>query len=197
MVISAPVNNYGARFFQKKGTSAAARRFFHIARLYMHGARYESARRFFHISHAMRNESVRFESTRVYMPGARLEKKKPTTTLTTGVRAVGRCHAPVMDKAGDLFGKFARQMQNGVCLDFALPAPKAKRRTLRGGEHGHCRPKSRAKKVLTSSIFAAASCVALAVRAGGAAAQCSVLFGRCPVLIIAAAIINIHGTEGK
>jgi len=42
----------------------------------MHGARYESARRFFHISHAMRNESVRFESTRVYMPGARLEEKK-------------------------------------------------------------------------------------------------------------------------
>ena len=86
----------------------------------------------------MRNEGVRFESARVYMPDARLEKKttrkkKPTTTLTTGVRAVGRCHAPVMYKAGDLFGKFARQMQNGVCLDFALPAPKAKRRTLRGG----------------------------------------------------------------
>ena len=83
----------------------------------MHGARYESARRFFHISHAMRNESVRFESTRVYMPGARLEKKKPTTTVITGVRAVGRCRAPVIDKAGDLlllckFAKFARQMKS-------------------------------------------------------------------------------------
>ena len=100
----------------------------------MHGARYESARRFFQISHAMRNESVRFESTRVYMPGARLEKKKPTTTATTGVRAVRRCHAPVIDKAGDLLGKFTRQMKSGVCLDFALPAPKAKRRALRGGK---------------------------------------------------------------
>ena len=39
-----------------------------------------------------------------------------------------------MDKAGDLFGKFTRQIQNGVCLDFALPAPKAKKRMLRGGE---------------------------------------------------------------
>jgi hypothetical protein len=77
-----------------------------------------------------------------------------------------------MDKAGDLFGKFTRQMQNGVCLDFALPAPQAKRRMLRGKKHGHCRPKSRAKKVLTSSIFAAVGCAALAVPAGGAAAQC-------------------------
>ena len=119
----------------------------------MHGARYESARRFFNISHAMRNESVRFESTRVYMPGARLEKKKPTTTVTTGVRAVGRCHAPVIDKAGDLLGKFTRQMQNGVCLVFALPAPKAKRRTLRGGKHGNSKPKSRAKKVIYVNYF--------------------------------------------
>ena len=65
-----PVNNYGARFFQKKCNSAAARRFFHIARLYMHGVRYESARLFFYISHAMRNKSVGFESTRVFMHGA-------------------------------------------------------------------------------------------------------------------------------
>ena len=102
-----------------------------------------------------------------------------------------------MNKAGDLFGKFTRQIQNGVCLDFALPAPQAKRRILRGKKHGHCRPKSRAKKVLTSSIFAAVGCAALAVQAGGAAARCSVLFGRCRVLITATAIINIHGTEGK
>ena len=129
-----PVNNCGARFFQKKRGFYLPCFFFHIARLYMHGARYESARRFYHISHAMRNESVRFESTRVYMPDARPEKKKPTTTATTGVRTVRLCHAPVIDKAGDLLGKFTRQMQNGVCLVFALPAPKAKRRTLRGGK---------------------------------------------------------------
>ena len=140
------MNNYGARFLNKKCRGGTTRLFFHIARLYMHGARYESARRFFHISHAMRNESVRFESTRVYIPGARLEKKKPTTAATTGVRAVGRCHAPVIDKAGDLFGKFTRQIQNGVCLDFGLPAPQAKRRMLRGG-------KSRAKKVCSRQVF--------------------------------------------
>ena len=74
------------------------------------------------------------------------EKKKPTTTQAPGVREVGRCHAPVMDKAGDLFGKFTRQIQNGVCLDFALPAPQAKRRMLRGG-------KSRAKKVCSRQVF--------------------------------------------
>ena len=101
----------------------------------------------------MRHESVRFESTRVYMPGARLETKKPTTTVTTGVRAVGCCHAPVIDKAGDLLGKFTRQMQNGVCLVFALPAPKAKGRTLRGGKHGNSKPKSRAKKVIYVNYF--------------------------------------------
>ena len=44
--------------------------FLHIARLYMHGARYESARLFFNVSHAMRNKSVGFESTRVFMHGA-------------------------------------------------------------------------------------------------------------------------------
>ena len=120
--------------------------FFNIARLYMHGARYESARLFFYISHAMRNKSVGFESTRVFMHGARLGKKKPTTTQAPGVREVGRCHAPVMNKAGDLFGKFTRQIQNGVCLDFGLPAPQAKRRMLRGG-------KSRAKKVCSRQVF--------------------------------------------
>ena len=119
----------------------------------MHGARYESARLFFYISHAMRNKSVGFESTRVFMHGARLGKKKPTTTQAPGVREVGRCHAPVMDKAGDLFGKFTRQMQNGVCLDFALPAPKAKRRTLRGESTGIPSRSRAPKKLFTSTIF--------------------------------------------
>ena len=39
-------------------------------------------------------------------------KKNRTTTHTTGARAVGRCHAPVIDKAGDLLGKFTRQIKS-------------------------------------------------------------------------------------
>ena len=97
-----------------------------------------------------------------------------------------------MDKAGDLFGKFTRQMQNGVCLDFALSAPKAKRRALRGGKAREFPAEvARQKSYLRQLFFAA-----LAVQMGGAAAQCAVLFGRCPALIIAAVDI-INGTEDK
>ena len=50
---------------------------------------------------------------------------------------------------------------------------------------------ARQKSNLRQLFFAA-----LAVQAGGAAAQCAVLFGRCPVLIIATVDI-INGTEDK
>jgi hypothetical protein len=75
---------------------------------------------------------------------------------------------------------------------FRIARPQGEKAYAAGGKAREFQAEvARQKSNLRQLFFAA-----LAVQAGGAAAQCAVLFGRCPVLIIATVDI-INGTEDK
>ena len=74
---------------------------------------------------------------------------------------------------------------------FRIARPQGQKAYASGGEARALQAEVARQK---SEFFAAVGCAALGLSRTSGRRCGAVLFGRCPVLIIATAIINIHGT---